>query len=85
MEPKFAYTQHQCPRGSRPDADVDGKLYLIKKVTEMRLTYQVKMLTYSAQRSGKVCVIRLPQRAVLNESLKEFVQNSNGLLKIERA
>lgn len=81
----FAYTRHQTPRGSMPDAEVGNKLYLIKNVSEMRLTYQIKMLVYVAHSQGKKVIVQLPKHASIHASLREFVRNSNGVVKIERA
>jgi hypothetical protein len=81
----FVYTRHQTPRGSRPDAEVGNMLYLIKNVTEMRLTYQIKMLTYFAHSKGKKLVVQLPKQATIHASLREFAKNSSGVVKIERA
>jgi hypothetical protein len=80
----FVYTKHQTPRGSRPDAEVGDKLYLIKSATLMRLTYQIRLLTYLAQTRGKKLIIRLPKESRVHESLKGFVQENKGLIKIER-
>ena len=80
---EFSYTKHKMPRGARADAEVDDKVYLIKNVSELRLTYQIKMLTYMAQTRNKMLIIRLPKEAKIHESLREFVRSVNGLIKIE--
>jgi hypothetical protein len=80
----FVNTRHQTPRGARPDAEVGDKLYLIKSASEMRLTYQIRMLAYMAQSRGKKLIIRLPKESTVHRSLKEFVQVGAGLIKIER-
>lgn len=85
MHTDFAYTRHQTRRGARADADVGNKLYLIKNVSEMRLTYQIKVLAYLAHSQSKKLIVQLPQSAAIHASLRDFVRNSNGLVKIERA
>ena len=80
---EFLYTKHQMPRGARADAEVGDKVYLIKNVSELRLTYQIKMLTYMSQTRNKKLIIRLPKAAKIHESLREFVRGVNGLIKIE--
>ncbi len=80
----FIYTSHQVPRGSKPDADIGDKLYLIKNVSQLRLTYQVKMLAYMAKTRGKKLFIQLPKGAKVHASLKNFVNEMSGLVKIER-
>jgi hypothetical protein len=81
---EFFYTKHQTPRGARADAEVGDNLYLIKSVSQLRLTYQIKMLTYMAQMRNKKLIIRLPKAARVHESLKTFVSDMDGLIKIER-
>jgi hypothetical protein len=78
------YTKHQTARGARPDADLDGKFYLIKKVSEMRLTYQIRLVTYMAKTRGKKLIIQLPTRAKVHPSLRDYVRDNAGLVKIER-
>lgn len=80
---EFSYTKHQMPRGARADAEVGDKVYLIKNVSQLRLTYQIKMLTYMAQTRNKMLIIRLAKSAKIHESLRDFVRNVNGLIKIE--
>lgn len=80
----FRYTKHQVARGSRPDAVVNGKMYLIKNVSEMRLTYQIRLLTYRAYRQQGKLILRLPQQAQVAESLKRFVSSNKKLISIER-
>ena len=81
---EFSYTKHQTPRGAKADAEVGDKVYLIKSALQLRLTYQIKMLTYMAQTGGKKLIIRLPKEAKVHESLKDFVRSGAGLIKIER-
>ncbi len=81
---KYSYTRHQVPRGSRPDAEVGDNLYLIKLVTNMRLTYQIRLLAYSAKLRGKQLVIRLPASAGIDGKLAEFVGDSANPVRIER-
>lgn len=85
MQADFIYTKHQTPRGARPDATVGNKLYLIKNVSEMRLTYQIRVLAYVASDQGRKLIVQLPKGAVVHPALRDFVRDSNGLVKIERA
>jgi hypothetical protein len=81
---EFSYTKHQTPRGARADAEVGDKVYLIKNTSQLRLTYQIKMLTYMAQTRNKKLIIRLPKAAKVHESLSGFVRSVNGVIQIER-
>jgi len=77
-------TKYQVPRGSIPDAENTNAVYLIKNVSEMRLTYQIKVLAYMAFRRNKKLHIRLPKNAKVHRVLRNFVSLANGLVKIER-
>ena len=80
----FFYTGNQTPRGAKADAEVGDKVYLIKNALQLRLTYQIRMLAYMAQTRKKKLIVQLPREAKVHESLKEFVRDMAGLIKIER-
>jgi hypothetical protein len=62
-EMEFKYSRHQVARSARPDADVSGKLYLIKNVQFLRATYQIRLLAFAAvERREKVTVHDLMRR-----------------------
>ena len=84
MEMVFRYTGHQVPRGARPDAETYDKLYLIKNVSELRATYQVRLLAYRAQQEGKKLVIRLPKGAKQHSSLRMLRRECGNRIKVER-
>lgn len=84
MQREFVYTRHRHPRGSLPDAETAKALYLLKNVSEMRLTYQVKLVAYMAHTQGKQLHIRLPSAAKIHASLADYVRENNRLVKIER-
>lgn len=81
----FFYTKHQTPRGAKPDAEVGDKLYLLKNVSSLRLTYQIRLLAFMAHTCRKKLIIQLPKGAKIHEPLRNFVRDSGGLIKIERA
>lgn len=80
----FIYTRYQIPRGAKPDAKVGHKLYLIKNVTQLRLTYQIRMLTYMAQIQGNKLIVQLPKGAKIHNVLREFVRSMPRYIVIER-
>ena len=82
---EFVYTRHQTPRGAQADAEVGAKLYLLKSASQLRLTYQIKMLSHMAQTRGKQLIIQLPKTARVHECLRAFIRSTNGLVKIERS
>jgi hypothetical protein len=82
---EFRYTPHQVARGSRPDAIDGNKWYLIKNPSLLRLTYQIRMLTFLAKGRGARLIIVVPKSTTLSTDLNEFIRASGGVTKTERA
>lgn len=76
---EFVMTKWQVARGARPDAELNGTMYLIKKVSKLRATYQIRLLLYRAVQSGAMLVIDVPKSCELTGSLQrlssEYPQN----------
>lgn len=81
---EFRYTKHQVPRGSRPDAVSGNQWYLFKNVSELRLTYQVRMLTFAARQSGVPLIVRVPSACKISRPLQDFCRENRKALRIER-
>lgn len=81
----YRYTRHQVARSSRPDAVSGSKAYLIKNVSCLRLTYQIRLLTFMASERGSTLIIRLPAAAKLSGDLQRFVRDHRRTLKVEKA
>jgi hypothetical protein len=81
---EYRCTRHQVARGSRPDAVSGAKAYLFKNVSELRLTYQIRLLTFLAGERGSRLVIQVPKSARLSRDLRGFVKENSAVLKIER-
>jgi hypothetical protein len=71
METKM--TRHQVPRGAMPDAEAFNKMYLIKHVTRLRATYQIRLLAFLAVDKGKQLILRVPEACVFDESLNDLM------------
>jgi hypothetical protein len=71
------------PRGSRPDAVIGDTWYLFKKVTYLRLTYQIRLLTFLAQDQRKALVLRVPAGCEFSEPLLAYRLNNPGVLRVE--
>ena len=78
------HTSGQVPRGARPDAIRDNRPYLIKKVDQLRCTYQIRVLTAVAAASGQRLVVVVPKGARLTPDLRQFVRDHKGAITIER-
>jgi len=81
---EYRYTKHQVARGARADAERQGALYLLKNVSELRLTYQIRLLTYRASEIRKKLVVRLPKHSTVHYSLRDFCSEHRKTVRIER-
>ncbi|MFM2475589.1 hypothetical protein, partial [Burkholderia cenocepacia] len=77
-------TRGQVPRGARPDAVAQDRHVLIKHVTRLRCTYQIRVLTAAAARSGRRLVVVVPTGARLSPDLAAFVREHRPSIVIER-
>ncbi len=82
VTPKF--TRHQVPRGAMPDADVGTRLYLIKNVSSLHATYQVRVLLVRAMESGKKLVLCVPRACKLEPDLAALRKEHGKHLLVER-
>lgn len=80
----YRYTRHQVARGARPDATDGGTWVLLKLVSELHLTYQIRLLTFAAAQSRARLTIKVPKRCRLSPPLSEFVKQHKASLKIQR-
>ena len=81
---EFRETKHQVSRGSRPDAAAHDKIVLIKRCSELRATYQIRLLTYMAKQQGRKLVIELPKESKIHKSLRELKKTAGATLRVER-
>lgn len=81
---ELRYTRHQVARGTRPDAEIDGKLYLLKNVSILHATYQVRLLAFLAREKGKKLIIRVPKHFKPGPSLKRLMEDNPDLVRVEK-
>jgi hypothetical protein len=80
---QYHYTRHQVPRGSCPDAETIDKIYLIKNVSMLRATYQVRLLAFKATESRKKLMLKVPKTCQFHASLKELIKTTTPTIKRE--
>jgi hypothetical protein len=80
----FRYTKAQVPRGAFADAEASDKIYLFKNVPSLRLTYQIRLLTFRATETNRKLVIRVPKRCKIDSSLRDYVTGFPKTIRIER-
>jgi len=84
MEMNYRYTQHQITRGTRPDAETFNRYFLLKNVSVLRATYQIRLLVFLAFQNGKRLVIRVPSHCKAGESLKALMKSNPKLIEMEK-
>jgi hypothetical protein len=77
-------TKNQVARGARADAERSDAFFLLKNVSALRLTYQIRVLSYRAFESGRKFVIRVPAGCHIHPSLKAFQNENAKILRIEK-
>jgi hypothetical protein len=72
------HTRHQVPRSSRPDAEKFNRMYLIKNVSRLRATYQIRLLAFKAVDRGLKLILQVPASCEFSASLDELISNCTG-------
>lgn len=82
---EYRYTGHQTARAARPDEISAGVWALIKNVSLLRLTYQIRLITLLAEQRGASLVIRVPPHCRLSSALAAFLEEHKDRVRIEKA
>lgn len=80
----FRHTRHQRLRGTRADAEQNGKLYLIKNVSSLEATYQIRLLTFRAHKESLLLEVRVPKFCQLRPSLQKLISENSSVIKVTR-
>lgn len=84
LEIKYRYTKHQVARGTRSDAELHGMLYLIKGCSTLRLTYQIRLLTYQAAQRHIKLTINVPKLCKIQPCLRDFQREHATTIRIQK-
>ena len=57
-----------------PDAEAFNRMYLIKNVSRLRVTYQIRLLAFRAVETGAQLILRVPEACVFDDSLNELIR-----------
>jgi len=71
-------------RGALADAEANDKIYLFKKSSTLRATYQVRLLLFRAVQEGRRLILVIPQHCELSASLQSLLEANPELIGIER-
>lgn len=78
-------SRRQVARGARPDTtDGRGDWYLIKAVSRLRLTYQIRLLVFAATNAGATLRIRIPRTCQPSRPLLDFLKQNRKHAALER-
>ncbi|TPQ45549.1 hypothetical protein C2U72_26600 [Prosthecomicrobium hirschii] len=66
------------------DGEDDRKMLLAKAVSELRATYQIRLLLYRALHENRELVIAVPERCFVHASLQKLADEHKRHLKISR-
>lgn len=81
---EFMMTKRHVARGARPDAEMNNKMYLIKNVSSLRDTYQIRLLLYRAIQEGATLVVDVPKSCELSASLKMLIKEHRRNIEVTR-
>ncbi|WJS95654.1 hypothetical protein NYQ10_04180 [Flavobacterium johnsoniae] len=84
MNNEYKNTKHQVARTAKADAFSNNKWYLIKCCSELKATYQIKLLLFNAISKKGQLIIRVKKKCLLNNDLKQLVKEYKSHLKIEK-
>ena len=71
-------------RGAHVDALIGRDRYLIKGTSKLRLTYQIRLLTFAALDDKARLVIVLPKSSKISRDLRSHVRQYRDVVLVER-
>lgn len=71
-------------RGTLPDWAQDNVSGIIKACSTLRLTYQIKLLTFFAKEDHGKVTITIKENAVIHPKLLKFIVKHSDAISIER-
>jgi len=78
-------TKYYVPRAALADGETLDKIFLIKNSSTLRLTYQIRLLTFRASELKKTLVVDIPSKCKVHPSLYTFVKQFPKAIRIQRA
>lgn len=81
---KFEMTTRHVARGARADAETYDRLHLLKSCSELKATYQIRLLLYRAIQEGKKLVLNIPDECKLHDDLKAMVKDHRSSIEVAR-
>jgi hypothetical protein len=72
------------PRAARADAVQGTTSFLFKRVSALRLTYQIRLLAFHAFESQGLLVIEVPAQCEIAATLRAFANEYRSFVRIAR-
>lgn len=63
-----------------PDSEAFNRMYLIKNVSSLRATYQIRLLAFRAVEKKMQLVLRVPAACIFDDSLNDLVAKCDKAL-----
>ena len=80
----FELTKRQVARGARPDADVHEKMHLLKSASELRATYQIRLLLYRAVQENRKLVLNIKNGCKIADDLRSLINEYSRNIEVVR-
>lgn len=84
MNMNYRYTSRQVARGARADAEHNDAYFLLKNVSSLRLTYQIRLLAFRAKDQDRKLFIRVPANCKVHPTLRDFQKENAKVVRIEK-
>lgn len=81
---QLRFTSNQVPRRARADAETTGKIVLIKMVSLLRATYQIRLLAFRAYQEHLQFELYIPKRCRFDVTLNELMRKLPNVIQIKR-
>ena len=81
---RYKYTKHQVARGALPDAQDARRICIVKNVSVLRATYELRLLTFLASEAGKKLVIVVPKSSIPDKGLSRLITEFSKTIMLEQ-
>jgi hypothetical protein len=71
--------------GARPNFETNAKIGLIKNVSVLRATYQIRLLALRSVETKKTLVLVLPKHSKLHPTLRKLQKELSATIRVERS
>jgi len=73
------YTRNQVLRSALPDAEKFNVMHLVKNVSKLRATYQIRLLAYRAVGNKMKLILKVPAHCEFSTSLQALIDTQGNV------